>query len=119
MIEFKGFYFRPDNIKALSVLVQFDGTFLHVWHLSDPFYRLISSDDFYVVSNRSDGKGIIKVSNGIRIESDDQRMLSQLKTKSQKLRRKHTRRALVFPTLIFLTSMIFLIVGIWLAVHSS
>jgi hypothetical protein len=50
MIEFKGKYFQFAKAVAVDALVQFDGVLLHVWHLSDPFHRLFSSDEFYLTA---------------------------------------------------------------------
>ena len=53
------------------VLVQFDGVLLHVWHQSDPFYRILSCDAFQIATSLIKGQRCIKLSNGDRILTDD------------------------------------------------
>lgn len=55
----------------MVVLVQFDGVLLHVWHQSDPFYRIVSCDAFQMVTSLIKGQRCIKLSNGDRILTDD------------------------------------------------
>ena len=71
MIEFKGAYYRKTDNEPKSVLVQFDGVLLHVWHMSNPFYRLVSSDVFRLPASIRRGKRFIKLPNGDRIETDN------------------------------------------------
>lgn len=72
MIEFKATYHPRPKTDSVDVLVQYDGVILHVWHLSEPFHRLISSDEFQIakaVFTRTDQT--IKLPNGGRIKTDD------------------------------------------------
>lgn len=71
MIEFRGTYSPKSDGKAMMVLVQFDGVLLHVWHQSDPFYRILSCDAFQVASSLMKGQRCVKLSNGDRIWTDD------------------------------------------------
>jgi hypothetical protein len=120
MIELKGSYYQSDGKKALPVLVQFDGAFLHVWHLADPFYRLISSDDFSIASSGNGRPGIIKAtSNNIRIETDDLQSLQKLKTRSDRLRRVKTRKAIKIPMIIITAALVCLFLGMWLVRQSG
>lgn len=78
MIEFKGKYFQFPKAKPVSVLVQFDGVLLHVWHLPDPFYRLFTSDDFHITNALGKPNHIIKLPNGGRVETDDTQTFKKL-----------------------------------------
>ena len=60
------------------VLVQFDGVLLHVWHMKDPFHRLLTSDVFRLPPSMGKRKRYIKLPNGGRIETDDFNALSTL-----------------------------------------
>jgi hypothetical protein len=71
LIEFKGSYYKKSGKKPQSVLVQFDGVLLHVWNLSNPFYRLLTSDVFRLPASISSGKRTIKLPNGDKIETDN------------------------------------------------
>jgi hypothetical protein len=85
MIEFKGAYYKTNNTASQSVLVQFDGVLLHVWHLSDPFHRIFASDVFRVHYSFARHRRFIKLPNGGKIESDDTNALIQLRTSSRSL----------------------------------
>ncbi len=99
----------------MPVLVQFDGAYLHVWHLADPFYRLISSDDFTIVPASAGQSGMIRASSSICIETDDTQKLQHLKTSSDHLRRINTRKAVKLPIIAMTVALICLLLGIWLA----
>ena len=79
MIEFTGAYSRPPAEKSIVVLVQYDGIQLHVWHLSDPFYRLLSSDVFQLSCFIGRKMRYIKLPHGGRIETDDLEALERLR----------------------------------------
>ena len=79
MIEFKGTYSNESDRESHVVLVQFDGTLLHIWHLSDPFYRLLSSDVFHLGFARWNKMHRIKLPNGGRILTDDDTAISLLR----------------------------------------
>ncbi len=82
MIEFKGEYYHPYKTKpSQSVLVQFDGTLLHIWHMSNPFHRILSSDVFQIKK----GTRSIKLLNGGKIETDDMNAVVLLHAKCKQL----------------------------------
>jgi hypothetical protein len=85
MIEFKGTYYKTNSTTAQTVLIQFDGVLLHVWHLSDPFHRIFASDVFRVPYSLARHRPFIKLPNGGKIESDDTKSLIQLRTTSRSL----------------------------------
>lgn len=78
MIEFKGTYVQKIKSSNMNVLVQYDGVLLHVWHLADPFYRLISSDVFHIGSANLKSNQIIKLPNGGHIETDNHQAVDLL-----------------------------------------
>lgn len=71
IIEFKGTYHQGSDDRSMVVLVQFDGVLLHVWHQSDPFYRIVSCDVFQIAGSLTKRRRCIKLSNGDRILTDD------------------------------------------------
>ena len=80
MIEFTGEYIRKSGSHSQSVLVQFDGVLLHVWHMSNPFYRLLTSDVFRLPPAITSKKRYIKLPNGDRIETDNLNALMTIQT---------------------------------------
>lgn len=80
MIEFKGAFYKNKTMPSQSVLVQFDGVLLHVWHMSNPFHRIISSDVFDLPSSMGRKTRYIKLPNGGRIETDDLQALKLLQS---------------------------------------
>lgn len=83
MIEFKGTYRHESSDDSQAVLVQFDGMLLHIWHVSDPFYRLLSSDVFQLGFSRFSGACRIKLPNGGRVETHDKDAFKRLKSTYQ------------------------------------
>ena len=79
MIEFKGAYYKSKSSPSQSVLVQFDGVLLHIWNLSTPFHRILSSNDFRLPF-ALERPCRVKLPNGIRIETDDIQALIALKS---------------------------------------
>lgn len=71
MIQFKGAYFNKATRESKSVLVQFDGILLHIWQMTDPFCRLLTSDVFTLQPAIGKGKRCIKLPNGGKIETAD------------------------------------------------
>jgi hypothetical protein len=80
MIEFKGAFYKNKTMPSQSVLVQFDGVLLHIWHMSNPFHRILSSDVFDLPSPMSRKRRYIKLPNGARIETDDMQALNLLQS---------------------------------------
>ena len=83
VIEFKGAYYKKGRSAPQSVLVQFDGVLLHVWHMSDPFHRLLTSDVFRLPLAIGQRKRCIKLPNGGRIFTDDINALQSLPSNPQ------------------------------------
>jgi hypothetical protein len=79
MIEFKGTYRNESDNESHVVLVQYDGALLHIWHISDPFYRLLSSEVFHLGYARLNRMHRIKLPNGGRILTDDDAAISLLR----------------------------------------
>ena len=80
MIEFKGAFYKNKSTPSQSVLVQFDGILLHIWHMSNPFHRILSSDVFDLPCSMGGKRRYIKLPNGGRIETDDVQALSLLQS---------------------------------------
>jgi hypothetical protein len=80
MIEFKGAYYKSKSSPSQSVLVQFDGISLHIWNISSPFHRVLSSDVFRLPFALGQRRGWIKLPNGSRVETDDYQALARLKS---------------------------------------
>ncbi len=80
MIEFKGAFYKNKSTPSQSVLVQFDGVLLHIWHMSNPFHRILSSDVFDLPGSMGNKRRYIKLPNGGRIETDDMQALTLLKS---------------------------------------
>ena len=78
MIEFRGTYHQKAKNTSVLVLVQFDGVLLHVWHHTEPFYRILSCDVFQSAVSLSANCYIIKLPNGDRVETDDAQAIDQL-----------------------------------------
>jgi hypothetical protein len=84
MIEINGFYYKKaQNNKTIPVLVQFDGRLLHVWHLSDPFYRVRTSKEFRICSSKNEALKMIRFQDGACIETDNHEILDRLNASSQ------------------------------------
>ena len=119
MIEFKGSCRPIVSRKTLPVLIQFDGTFMHVWHLGDPFYRLISSDDFTILPSSDRRMRIIRAAHGLCVETKDSHELQQLKMHSDQLRRLNMRKAVKRPLIAIAAALICLWLGLWLVQHAG
>lgn len=83
MIEFKGKYYQYGKSNFVDALIQYDGVLLHVWHLSEPFHRLFSSDEFHLDRSIFRNATILKLPNGGRVETEDNQALEQLALKYQ------------------------------------
>lgn len=71
MIQFKGAYYNKATKESKNVLVQFDGVLLHIWQMTDPFCRLLTSDVFTLQPAFGKAKRCIRLPNGGKIETDD------------------------------------------------
>ncbi len=80
MIEFKGAFYKNKTTPSQSVLVQYDGVLLHIWHMSNPFHRILSSDVFDLPCPMGRRRRYIKLPNGGRIETDDIQALTLLES---------------------------------------
>lgn len=81
MIEFKGAYFKNKSSPAQSALIQFDGDLLHIWNISSPFHRILSSNAFRLPFVLGQKGCWIKLPNGGRIETDNLQALASLKSR--------------------------------------
>jgi hypothetical protein len=80
MIEFKGAFYKNKTSPPQLVLVQFDEVLLHVWNISYPFHRILSSDDFSIPVNPIHRRLYVRLPRGGRIETDDAKALALLKS---------------------------------------
>lgn len=81
MIELNGFYYQNDNNnESIPVLAQFDGRLLHIWHVSDPFYRVRTSKKFRICVSKNGSCERIRFQDGARLETDNLEILEQLNT---------------------------------------
>jgi len=78
MIQFRGAYFNKATKESKAVLVQFDGILLHIWQMTDPFCRLLTSDVFTLQPTLGKKKCYVKLPNGGRIETEDINAFSSL-----------------------------------------
>ena len=113
MIEFKGSYFQSSRSKPTPVLVQFDSVLLHVWHLSDPFYRLFSSDVFHISKSLTKKCRHIKLPNGGRIITDDLKSLALLYQEKDILSNTQMTTSYKQVGWIAMLSLAFLLLMIW------
>jgi hypothetical protein len=81
MIEFNGAYYKDKTAPSQSVLVQFDGVLLHIWNISSPFHRVLSSDSFRLPFSPGRHRSWVKLPNGSRVETDDIQALASLKAR--------------------------------------
>lgn len=119
MIEFKGAFYKNKTMPSQSVLVQFDGVLLHVWHMSNPFHRIISSDVFDLPTSMSRKTRYIKLPNGGRIETDDLQALKLLQSNcrprlSAKIHGYFPHRQSMSITLAIATILIVCFIAYWL-----
>ncbi len=114
MIEFKGTYSHESNGESHMVLVQFDGVLLHIWHLADPFYRLLSIDVFHLGYSRFRRMHRIKLPNGGRIVTDDDAAVTLLRKRHRQWKhRLQDRGTWIFGGVALLLTLVALTGG-WL-----
>ena len=80
MIEFNGLYHSKTDKHPQAVKVQFDGVLLHVWHGSNPLYRLLTSDVFRLPLSITGRIPYILLPSGDRIETDNSDALITIRT---------------------------------------
>lgn len=114
MIEFKGSYYQSLDAKPTPVLVQFDSVLLHVWHLSDPFYRLFSSDVFHISKSLRNKCRHIKLPNGGRITTDDLTSLTLLHQQKDALSNMTMSNYYKYMGWIAMLSLAFMLLTAWL-----
>jgi hypothetical protein len=111
MIEFKGIYYNDNKKKPVAALIQFDGQLLHVWHLTDPFFRLRSSPRFAVKrTNKKEGK-MIKFPDGACIETDNNHALETLMEKINASHASKCRVPCKKGAIVFIALLILLLIG--------
>ena len=115
MIEFKGSFYQQSKVDPIGVLVQFDGIILHVWHLSEPFYRLLSSAEFRISPSFSNGCCAIKLPNGDRVETSDSQAINLLSQDRQASSPTPSFAAKHNWALALISSLAILLCTIWLA----
>ena len=114
MIEFKGTYSHESSSDSHSVLVQFDGVLLHIWHLSDPFYRLLSSDVFHLSYKQFGGSHRIKLPNGGVVETEDHDAMVLLHKKYHPLMHRLIDKRVMTKAIIVSLLALFTVVSIWI-----
>jgi len=118
MIEFSGTYFQFPTSKALSVLVQFDGAELHIWHAPEPLFRIAACDSFRVSVKKGAGCRSITLPNGARIETDDT-IAAKLASHfggTDILDHRWWQRS---PWILILLTGITILFGIWMITHAD
>jgi hypothetical protein len=117
MIEFKGIYSNESNKESNVVLVQFDGVMLHIWHLSDPFYKLLSSDVFHLSYSRLNRKHRIKLPNGGCILTDDDTAISLLKKRYRRINHLLKNKMLYRSIAALLLGFVVIAGGAWMVLN--
>ena len=118
MIEFSGTYFQFPTSEALSVLVQFDGAELHIWHAPEPLFRIAACDSFRVSGKKGEDHRSITLPNGARIETDDTiaEKLANHFGETDILDHRFWQR---FPWIVILLTGITILFGIWVISHAD
>ena len=117
MIEFEGTYSHESSAESHSVLVQFDGVLLHIWHLSDPFYRLLTSDVFHLSCKQFGGNHRIKLPNGGLIETEDHDAVTLLRKKYHPLMNRLLDKRLITHGIVAILLMLFIVGSIWIVLN--
>jgi hypothetical protein len=119
MIEFKGTYSHESSADSRSVLVQFDGVLLHIWHLSDPFYRLLTSDVFHLSCKQFGGNHRIKLPNGGFIETEDHDAMILLRNKYHPLMHRLIDKRLMAQGIVAILLTLFVVGSIWIMLNEK
>jgi hypothetical protein len=114
MLEFKGSYKKRDQTDPISVLVQFDGDVLYVWHQADPFYRIATCSDFSISTYQKKSIGRIKLHNGGAIETKDLCVLELLQGKTQLVKNVTSFKFLRIRDTVIAAVLVILFFGVWL-----
>jgi hypothetical protein len=117
MIEFKGTYRNESDNESHVVLVQYDGVLLHIWHISDPFYRLLSSEVFRLGYARLNRMHRIKLPNGGRILTDDDAAISMLKKRHRDRSHGLLENSLVLRGIAALLLSLVVFAGAWMVLN--
>lgn len=118
MIEFSGTYFQYPTSKALSVLVQFDGAELHIWHAPEPLFRIAACNSFRVSAKKGADFHSITLPNGARIETEDttaEKLTSHFGG-TDILNHRWWQRS---PWILILLTGITILFGIWVISHAE
>ena len=71
MIEFNGKYLQDSSENKLEVLVQYDGSNIHIWHAPETFFKLATFNQFHAFGKNGSKNISINLPNGDRIETHD------------------------------------------------
>ena len=113
MIEFKGTYSHESKTDSSAVLVQYDGVLLHIWHLSDPFYRMLTSDVFHLGYSRKSKRHRIRLPNGACIDTEDSDAVSMLRKSAEPMFDSTLDRQVFIRGLLALLLSIITGIGAW------
>jgi hypothetical protein len=114
MLEFKGLYRKREQTDPVSVLVQFDGNVLHIWHQADPFYRITTCSDFSISTNQTKSIGRIKLNNGDAIETNDLQVLKLLHEKTHSFKKMTLFKFFRMRDTFIAAVLVILFFGVWL-----
>lgn len=117
MIELKGIYHDTSKRNPLAVLVQYDGRLLHVWHLTDPFYRLRSGSEFVIKSMKNRGR-VIKFADGSSIETENTDALNMLFDKLRRVKSLKLKSIFKKGSILGAVTLFFLLIWIGWAVFT-
>lgn len=118
MLEFSGSYYQFPTSKGLSVLVQFDGAELHIWHAPEPFFRIAAFDSFRVTAQNGGNLRSITLPNGARIDTED-RVAGELNDRFGETDTLNLRWWQRSPWILVLLTGITLLFGVWVLTHAD
>lgn len=102
----------------MSVLVQFDGAELHIWHAPEPFFRIAACDSFRVSVDKNQQRRSINLPNGAWIETDDKlagNLVSHFGEANARVYKWWHRS----PWILVLLTGIAVLFGIWVLSHTG